>query len=99
MEFLKKLLNWRKSANVVHEGSLKHFVPQNGVYTYFRYNETQKIMVVLNKTDQVQKIGLGQFKEMLGDVKDAIDVFSQNKIPMGDSLSIGARQPLILELK
>ncbi|HHP7242937.1 MAG TPA: glycoside hydrolase family 13 protein [Cyclobacteriaceae bacterium] len=99
MAFLKNLLNWRKTATAVHEGSLKHFAPQKGVYTYFRYNEEEKIMVILNKTNEIKKIGLDQFKEIMGDAKAARNVLSQNEISLGDSLSIGAKQPLILKLK
>jgi len=31
--FIKKLLNWRKTATAIHNGKLIHFVPVNGVYT------------------------------------------------------------------
>ncbi len=37
-KFTKELLNWRKGATAIHNGSLKHFVPEDGVYVYFRKN-------------------------------------------------------------
>ena len=30
--WLKKLLQWRKTATAIHDGQLKHFIPKDGVY-------------------------------------------------------------------
>ena len=34
--FTKQLLNWRKNSLAVTKGTLTHYLPQNGVYVYFR---------------------------------------------------------------
>ncbi|MEC8884957.1 MAG: glycoside hydrolase family 13 protein, partial [Bacteroidota bacterium] len=34
--FTKKLMNWRKTAKAVHQGTLTQFIPENDVYVYFR---------------------------------------------------------------
>ena len=52
LAFTKKLLNWRKGKEVIHTGKLKHFVPENGLYVYFRYNDTESVMVVLNNSEE-----------------------------------------------
>jgi len=98
-DFTRTLLNWRKTATAVHNGRLMHFVPQNGVYTFFRYNEEQKLMITLNKTDQYQKIGLKQFEEILKGSKHGINSLSKEKITLTDSLDIAPKQPLILEVE
>ena len=33
--FLRRLLNWRKTAAVIHSGRLMHFQPQNGISMIF----------------------------------------------------------------
>lgn len=38
-QFTKRLLNWRKNAEVIHTGKLTHYAPMKGVYVYFRDNE------------------------------------------------------------
>jgi glycosidase len=35
-DFLRTLLNWRKDQEVIHHGKLKHFIPENNIYVYFR---------------------------------------------------------------
>ncbi len=97
--FMRKLLNWRKSAQAIHEGDLKHFAPQNGVYSYFRLQDEQKVMVVINKTDQNQRIDLSRFDEVFNGASTALDVFTNERLQLTDSLEVGAKRPLILEIK
>ena len=37
--YVRTLANYRKTHPVLHTGKLMHFVPEDGVYTYFRYDE------------------------------------------------------------
>lgn len=45
--FTSTLLNWRKECEVIHGGKLMQFAPEAGVYSYFRYNDTKIVMVLL----------------------------------------------------
>ena len=47
--WLKKLLNWRKGATVIHRGGTRHFGPEQDTYVFFRHDGTKKVMVALNK--------------------------------------------------
>jgi len=97
--FTKKLLNWRKNKEVIHSGQLKHFVPKNQVYTYFRYNDTEKIMVILNKETKPYPLSLDRFSEMLQGVKKGTDVLSGKEILMDKEIVLQPKTPLILELE
>ena len=57
-DFTQKILNWRKNKDVIHTGKTKHYAPQDGVYVYFRYNENESLMVVLNNNDKEQTLDL-----------------------------------------
>lgn len=37
--FVKRILNWRKRASAIHQGETTHYVPENGVYVTFRYDD------------------------------------------------------------
>jgi len=71
-QFTKKLLTWRKNQEVIHEGKLVQYVPENNVYVYFRIQESEnglqsskRLMVVLNNSTDEQKINLERFEESL----------------------------------
>ena len=75
-EFIRKVLNWRKTSEVVHSGKLKHFAPNEGVYVYFRSNEKEKVMVVLNKNKQEKTIATDRYSEVMGKCTSGKEVIS-----------------------
>lgn len=97
--FIKRLLNWRKTATAIHGGKLIHFVPANGVYTYFRFNDEMKVMVVLNKTANRRNVDLTQFSELLIKGKIAKNIITGKEITLSNNLTVDSKQPLILEIE
>ena len=97
--FTKKLCNWRKSKTVIHQGKLMHYIPENNVYVYFRYNDNESVMVVINNSKDKQTITLDRFKESMASYTSGVDVISGNKFSLGTELAIEAKSSLILELK
>ena len=63
--FVKKLLNWRKANKVISEGNLTHFIPEEGVYVYFRSLGNQLVMVALNKNTNASQLDTKRFAEFL----------------------------------
>ncbi len=97
-EYVKKLLNWRKNKKVIHSGSLKHFIPENGIYVYFRYNESETIMVILNKMD-AQFILTQRYNEVLKNYSKGRDVISDETIDELSKIFMEGYSVRILELK
>ena len=97
--FVKRLLNWRKTATAIHNGKLIHFVPVNGVYTYFQFNDQKKVMVVLNKTASSQNVDLTRFAELLIKGTTAKNIITDEKITLNNILAVDSKQPLILEIE
>ena len=97
--FVKKLLNWRKTANVIHDGDLKHYAPEDGVYVYFRYNDEDKVMILFNKSSNSASVEVSRFRESLdSDYISGIDVISENRIEDVRMLEAPARGCLIIEI-
>ena len=97
-QFVKKLLNWRKSNDVFHNGKLMHYAPKEGVYVYFRYTDNEKVMIALSKNEEEVELSLDRFNEILP--KDMIgkDIFTGEKLELKDKLTVPANSPLILEI-
>jgi len=96
--FVRTLLNWRQGAAVIHSGKLMHFRPENGVYTYFRYNDKDSVMVILNKNKDETTLELARFSERLEGFNRARDIISGQIFALDGALQLPARSPLILEL-
>ncbi|MEL6590755.1 MAG: glycoside hydrolase family 13 protein [Bacteroidota bacterium] len=99
-ETMRKLLQWRKAKSVIHHGKLMHYGPlHDGIYVYFRYDDAEKIMVVLNKNDKDFSLDLNRFADMLEGGEQATEVLSGASYSLNDKLSVPAGKPLILEIR
>lgn len=96
--YLRTLLNWRKSATAIHDGRLMHFSPHQGTYTYFRHNEQQTVMVVMNKNSQPTDLDTRRFHEVLPAGAQATDIVSGQGVDLSRSLTVPGRSVMILEI-
>jgi glycosidase len=96
--YFKKLLNWRKNCKPVQNGKLTHFIPQEGIYVYFRYNEEGKVMVILNKNDHEQILDLERFRELLYKGAKGREVISGKDIVLNDEILLEPMTPMIIEI-
>ncbi|HEY5591449.1 MAG TPA: cyclomaltodextrinase C-terminal domain-containing protein, partial [Paludibacter sp.] len=96
--FMSKLLNWRKGKSVIHTGLLTHYVPENDVYVYFRYNDNEKIMVILNNNETEQLLKVNRYAESLENKTTGTDVMTGKTFDLKSNFSIPKQTALILEL-
>ncbi len=97
--YLKKLLNWRKTSTVIHEGKLMHYAPDFGIYSYFRYTDKGKVMVILNKNTESFHIERERYHEMLSNHSSAKDIISGKIFQLNEGIEVPARSAMILEIK
>lgn len=95
---LRTLLNWRKESPVIHRGRLLHYVPVDGVYVYFRYDDNARVMVAMNKNDTEATLIAGRFAEGIGGRSAGIDVLTGRRHAVTDAISVPAGGTLLLEL-
>jgi glycosidase len=98
-EFLRRMLNWRKTSDAMARGTLKHFIPQDNVYVYNRKSDNQSILVMINNSDAVAKPDMARFAEVLTGYGSAKDVLSGKKYNDLTSIKIDPHSTLVLELK
>ncbi|PRB04452.1 alpha-amlyase [Chryseobacterium sp. MYb7] len=98
-QFTQKLLNWRKGKDVIHNGKTKNFVPQDGVFVYFRYNDKESVMMVINNNEKDQTLDLKRFAESLNGFTKGKEIISGKEISLQNSMNISAKTPLIIELE
>ncbi|MCB9287592.1 MAG: glycoside hydrolase family 13 protein [Lewinellaceae bacterium] len=99
VEFTKKLINWRNGAEAIHTGRLMHYIPQNGVYVFFRYTDKEKVMVILNANEAPTALELGRFSQMLDGVATGRDVLTGKLYQLKAGITLPGKEPLVLELE
>ena len=97
--YMKKLANWRKNKTVVHNGEMKHYLPKESVYVYFRYNQQQTVMVILNNGYQPKVLDTVRFNEFLGNKKEGVDIITGKSVEDLSKIQLSPRSAMIIELK
>lgn len=100
-DYTQKLLTWRRGKEVIHTGKTKHYMPKEKVYVYFRYNENEKVIVVINNNEKDQTFDLNRFAESLDGVSKGKDVITGKEISIStqNKITISGKSSLILELE
>jgi len=96
--YLRNLLRWRETHEVVHTGKFRHFIPADGIYVYFRYNEKSTVMVIMNNNEEVKTIDTRRYNEFLSKFKTGKEIISGTAIKDLSSLTLGAKSVQIIEL-
>jgi hypothetical protein len=71
----------------------------DGIYVYFRHNDAQTVMVVLNNTDKAHTVATQRFQEVIGKATTGTDVVSGKAHALADGIVTPAHSATILELK
>lgn len=99
-DYLKQILEYRKTSKPIHFGETTHFVPQNNVYVYFRHLEDEAVMVMLNNSSNESKTIEGErFMEILKKYNSGKDIMTGQAVSSFDSFDIPAKSARIIELK
>lgn len=96
--YLRNLLNWRKTKEVIHNGKLMHFIPENGTYVYFRYNENESVMVILNNTSEAKTLDTKRFSERLNGFTKGKNIVTNESVTNLQSISLPPKSATIIEL-
>ncbi len=97
-DFTSKLFNWRKNASVIHSGDMTQYIPEDEVYVFFRSYEDDRVMVVLNNSQESRNLELDRFRENIGVHKQGKDVLSGHGFSLTETLILPPKAAMILEL-
>ncbi|MEO6290920.1 MAG: alpha-amylase family glycosyl hydrolase, partial [Ginsengibacter sp.] len=95
--YIKKLAVYRKNSSALQTGNLMQYIPQNGLYVYFRYDNDQTIMVVTNTDNNPVNAELSRFSQRTGGFSKKKDVFTSEVTGLTD-FTIDAKGSGVYEL-
>ncbi len=98
-DFTAKLFNWRKTNDAVHFGKMKHYIPENNVYVYFRYTDAKSVMVVINNSDKPQTFGTARFQESIHNFTSGKDILSGKNLTLSSDITMEPKSVMVLELQ
>ncbi|MBL4673287.1 MAG: cyclomaltodextrinase N-terminal domain-containing protein [Arenicella sp.] len=102
--YLRALLNWRKATPAVHHGKLMHYLPKDGVYTFFRYLDgvggvgDSVVMVVMNNNQSAVSLDLSRFAERIKNKQTMQNVITKESASTSKPLSLPAKSAQVFEI-
>jgi len=67
--FIQKLSKLRKSSSAIQNGKLTQFIPIDGLYVYFRSDQSETYMVIVNVSDEAREWSRSKYSELLNNAK------------------------------
>lgn len=96
-DYIKTLLNWRKTSEAIAKGSFIHFVPENDIYVYARISESDTVLVLVNSNqNDSRELDLSRFKEVWDSKNTSVNVLNKESFT-GESLSLEKMSITILQ--
>ena len=97
-DYLKKLLHYRKNNAVLQNGKMTQFIPENGMYVFFRHNDEKTVMVICNNNAGESVLYTNRFAEIMQGFVSGTDIISGKTVDTLNPVSIPGKTVRILEL-
>jgi glycosidase len=97
-EYIRKLLQWRKTTPYLENAKLLHYKPANGMYVYFRYNNKGKVMVILNKNPDAQQLDFSKYSQGIGNSKTGKNIIDNQIISLQSPLPVPSKSAVVIEI-
>ena len=92
------LATYRRDHKVLHTGKLMQYLPENGLYVYFRYDATGTVLVASNTSDKPATLPTARFSERTAGFSKARNVLTGETLNDLSTLALPAKTAVVLEL-
>ncbi len=96
-QYVRALGNFRKQSSALQTGKLMQYLPNDGLYVYFRYDAKQTIMCVMNTAEKEKEVKLSDYEERTKGFASGKDITS-GSTTVTDHFLVPAKKMIILEL-
>ena len=106
--WLSRLLHWRQGNEVISRGTMKQFIPYNGIYVIARQLDDRAldapnhfvrrtVLTILNGTSKAATMPVERYAEVIGSTARAKDILTGRYYDLTKDLQLKSRQSLCLE--
>lgn len=95
--YISSLANFRKNSKAITEGKLMQYVPEAGLYTYFRYHPQQTVMVISHTGTLEAAVRMNRFAQRTGGFTKMRNTITGEVLPLQD-FTMQPKQSFVFEL-
>lgn len=78
--YTRLLGNYRKQSTALQTGKMMQYIPNNGLYVYFRYDAGSTVMCVMNTDKQTRAVDMNDFSERTKGFNGGKDIITNQQI-------------------
>ena len=93
------LANFRKQSSALKTGKMMQYVPKDGLYVYFRYDDQQTMMCVMNTSDKQIEVDFTNYSERTSNFSKAKNVLDDTSFDLSNKVKIPVKTMWVLELR
>ncbi len=95
--YMSRLAHFRKSSSAITSGRTMQYIPKDGLYIYFRYDNNQTVMVVANSSDKTARPDWKVYAQRTKNFTKAKDVVGGDTRPL-EGMEIQPGESFVFEL-
>ncbi|RYY86280.1 MAG: alpha-amylase [Chitinophagaceae bacterium] len=96
--WVKTIANYRKNSGAIKTGKFMQYLPQDAVYTYFRYDAKSTVMVIMNTSADEKTVDPLHFTERITGFSSAKNINTNTSMSLGEKWKVPGKTIWILEL-
>ena len=97
--YVSRLFQWRKTADVIHNGKTVHFMTRDNTYAYFRYNDDAAVFVYINNNLEEVNVPWSYYSEISEGLAGGVDVLTGEPVEISDETVVAPKTALVVEYK
>lgn len=96
LHYVQNLGAYRTNSSALKTGLMMQYIPEDGLYVYFRYDENSTVMCVMNTDTKAREVNFVKYAERTNTFTGGKDILDGNKI--GSQFSIPSMSMKVIEL-
>ncbi|MCX6288526.1 MAG: alpha-amylase family glycosyl hydrolase [Bacteroidetes bacterium] len=80
LHYTQLLGKYRQSSSAITQGKLMQYLPDDGLYVYFRYSKDQTVMCVMNTSAENKEVNFSNFLERTAGYKGGKDIIGGSSV-------------------
>jgi len=98
-DYVRTLANYRKKTTALQTGKLMQYIPQRGIYVYFRYDTKKTVMVIYNSNDDEKELNTDRFNERTNGFNKGVNIETNDQLDLHKNIKVPGKTALVIELE
>jgi glycosidase len=98
-DHVRTLARFRQTSSALQKGKTMQYVPQDGLYVYFRYHNNETVMCVMNTDEKERTVSLKDFAERTNGFNKMYNVITGTEASTAENITLPSYTMAVIQLR